>query len=218
MRRVEVGDEMHPHAFHRVMVERVAHHRRAEIRAADADIHHVADWFAGMAAPVAIVNRLDKALHVLEHVGDITLDVHAFHDQGGPHRCSQGGVQHGALFGEIDARTAEQVVAHAFQLGFVRQPYQMLHGVRCDAVFRVIEQQVAAAKRKPIKTVCILPECCTHVEAAHGLEVLFQGLPGGQMLERFHGRTRGGSAFKGIISARRNCQTGGRTAYLDGSG
>ena len=47
--------------------ERLAGHRRAQVRAADADVDHVADRFAGIAAPAPLAHRCGELADALAY-------------------------------------------------------------------------------------------------------------------------------------------------------
>ncbi len=203
---IQVGNEMHPHAFQCVMVECGAHHGRAKVRTTDTDVDHVADRLAGMSPPAAIVDGFDKVLHPFEHHGDFALDIHPLHHQLWARRRAQRHMQNRAPLGEIDALAAAHGIAHRFQIGLARQLHQMTHRFGGNAILRVVEQQVAAAQGQVIEAMGVLAECRAHVKPTHGFEVLFEDLPGGQLFERCHRLAVWGMSFKGIISRLPGCR------------
>ena len=48
----DIGDKMYPQAGFRVGLERLADHLGTQVRAADADVDHIADRLAGIALPL----------------------------------------------------------------------------------------------------------------------------------------------------------------------
>ena len=71
MGAVHVGDEMGRDARHGVVRQGEAHHLRPEVRAADADIDHISNFFARVAGPLAGVDATAKPAHLAEHPVDL---------------------------------------------------------------------------------------------------------------------------------------------------
>jgi len=63
---VDVGDKPAGDVGRRVVLERLVGHRRAEVRAADADVHHVADPPAGVPGPAPIPDVVRQLAHLIQ--------------------------------------------------------------------------------------------------------------------------------------------------------
>ena len=72
---VDVGDEAEGHGALAVMLQRLVGHDRAEIRAADADVDHVADAPAGMTLPGAAAEPMGELRHPVQNGVDLGHDV-----------------------------------------------------------------------------------------------------------------------------------------------
>ena len=75
---VDVGDEARRDAGVGVVAQRLVHHHRAEVRAADADVDDGLDALAGRAGPLAGAQPVGEVAHRVEHlvhVGDDVLAV-----------------------------------------------------------------------------------------------------------------------------------------------
>jgi len=114
---------MYPHARDRVMIERTAYiagpdpSRRCRCSPRW-------DRLAGMATPAAVVDGLDKRCMRLSTAADLR-STSTLHTTSAGAPGAQGGVQHRALLGEVDAFAAETGVAHGFQFGFACQLHQV---------------------------------------------------------------------------------------------
>ena len=147
---VNVGDEPEGHCPLAVMLERFVGHDRPEVRAADADVDHVADALAGVALPRAAADAVGEVGHLVEHGMHLGDDVLAVHDDGSVFRRAQGDVQHGAVFREVDLVPAEHRVHALAQAGFGRQLHEQLEGLVGDAVLGVIQEEARGLRRHPL--------------------------------------------------------------------
>ncbi len=123
MGAVDVGDEVHVQVVF-IRAQRFGHHG-AEIRTADADVHHVGDRFAGVAfhsPPMTRAELFDLGqyrVHFRHHVFAVDRDRAVA-------AVAQGNVQHRAIFGAVDFLTGEHRFDGALQIGFFRQRLQLL--------------------------------------------------------------------------------------------
>ena len=118
---VDVGDEMGAQVRRREGQKRPRRHRRAEIRAADADIDDVGHRLAERAAQAALAHVGGEG----EHLGALGLDfghdVAAVDEDRLAGEIAQGGVQRRAPFRRIDDLAAEHRVALGLDLGAPRR-------------------------------------------------------------------------------------------------
>ena len=113
---------MRAQAAIRVGPQRLARQLRAEVRAADADVHHVSDALPGVAAVRAAAYRGDKAVHLCQHALHVHRDIApAVH-----HRLigAQRHMQHRAVFGVVDGFAVEHAFDPRWQAARLRQRRQ----------------------------------------------------------------------------------------------
>ena len=158
--------------------ERLAGHRRAQVRAADADVDHVADRFAGIAAPAPLAHRcgeLADALayrrHGRHHVLAIDLEARA-------RRRAQRHMQHRAAFGIVDRHAGEHLVAGGLEPALTRQRKQQLERPGVDAVLRIVEGQARGGEREALEAARLFAEQGAKPGIAEGRRMGGQGLPG----------------------------------------
>ena len=116
MRAIHVGDEMQPRP---VMIgrQRQRRHRRAEIRAADADIDDIGELCAAGRRDRPRAQPRGESRHALQHVIHRRHDVLSVDEDGPVRTIAQRDMQHGAILGRIDRRTREHGIALAGELG-----------------------------------------------------------------------------------------------------
>jgi hypothetical protein len=131
--------------------QRLAHHDRPEIRAADADVDHRADGLARVAGPGAAAHGLAEDAHVVQGRAHLGHHVLAAHQNGARRKVAQGHVQHRPALGQVDRLAREHLVAHGFHARGARQLAQQRHGLAGDAVLRVVEQQIPEAQREALE-------------------------------------------------------------------
>ena len=158
VRAVHVGHEVQIEIVAAIGPQRLAHHDRAEIRAADADVHHRADGLARIAGPGAATHGLAEEAHVDQGGAHLGHDVPAAHQDGARRKIAQGHVQDRPALGQVDRLACEHLVAHRFHTRGARQAAQQRHGLAGDAVLGVVEQQIPKAERESCKTPGILGE------------------------------------------------------------
>ena len=147
-------------------------HAWPEIGAANAEIDHVGDAFAGVATPAAAVDTLAKICHACEAGLDVG---------GGLCASTQGGVADGALLGVVDGLTG----AHAFQpLAPVAGGGEIAQEGECfrrQPLFGEIKQPVAVAQGEGGKTLRVAGKQFSQVNRGHGRGMGLERLPGGEM-------------------------------------
>ena len=106
-----------------VRLQRLVHHHRAEVGAADADVDDGADRLAGDALPLAGADLVGERVDLLEHRVHVVVDVLAVHDERRaprPRGAAQRGVQHGAVLGDVDVLAGEHGLAPLGQVDLAR--------------------------------------------------------------------------------------------------
>ncbi len=97
---VHVRDEMQLQTGLGIGLQRTDHHRRAEIGAANADVHDIAD-----AAARLITNALRECQHCIKRL------LHLLAVRALAGRRTQRRMQHRAAFGDVDRGTVEKRLA-----------------------------------------------------------------------------------------------------------
>jgi hypothetical protein len=145
---VEVGDVMGADLGVAVSGQRLGRHARAEVGAADADVHDVGDRLAGGAAPVAAVDLGAEAAHLFQ------LGVHGGHhviagmdDRPLAGRMAQRDVQRGSAFGVVDRLAAAHARYPARQICRLPQRAQQRHGIGINALLGVVQQPIVPCHR-----------------------------------------------------------------------
>ena len=180
IRTVHVGHEMHTQRRAGKRLQCVAHHQRAEIGTADADIHHIGDRLAGIAAPCSIAHAVGKQTHLLQRITDAGQHIQPVHPQRRMRRIGRGaqrGMQHRTAFRKIDLFTAEHLVAPILHSGLARQREQQGHGLLRNQVLGIVEQQIVQAQGEALKTFGIGSEGLSQRKLPQRLTVILQGLP-----------------------------------------
>ena len=131
--------------------QRARRHGRAEIGAADADVHDVAQCVAARAANGAGAHGLGEGRYLGAHVahfGHYVLSI----DQDRPAvEISQRHVQRRAMFGQIDLLACEQRCAPLFHLRGAGQRDEQLHRARVRSVLGKVEQQIVEAQAETLE-------------------------------------------------------------------
>src|SRR6202023_2540275 len=83
---IDIGDEPEHHGAIAVVLERLVSHYRPEVRAANANIDHVANTFAGVSRPLPAPNTIGTESHLVDHDADLGHYVLTVYDDG----CSFG--------------------------------------------------------------------------------------------------------------------------------
>ncbi len=163
-----------------VRQQRLGNQLGAKERATDADVDHVGDGLFAVAAPQAVVDAPDQFGDLIEYLVYFRHDVHAVDAELVAHGPAQGSVQHRAAFGGVDDFAAEHRLDGVLQAHFIGQVHQQVAALFGDQVFRVVEEQAAAAQGELVEALGIGGEGFAHAEALHGVAVLLKRLPGGQ--------------------------------------
>ncbi len=157
MRAIDIGDEMRPQVGALIGFQRLAHHQRPEIGAADADIDDVGDRLAGAAAPLAAADAPGKVAHMGQHGVDVGHDFAPVHHDRPVGAVAQRDMENRAVFGAVDLVAGEHAVAPAFQIGRPGQIAQQSQRFGVDALFGEIHQQVVEAETVALEPVRVHP-------------------------------------------------------------
>ena len=134
MCRVDVRHKSNINFAIRKCPQRFHRHGRPEIGAPNADVDHRTNTFSGIPHPFPGVYQANKLRHALEYRLNAGHHVHPVFQHGMVTTVSQGRMQHGAVFGDVDAITAQHGVAGRFHLAGPGQGQQQRHGFACYAV------------------------------------------------------------------------------------
>ncbi len=107
-----------------IMLQRLASHHRTEVRTADADVDDVRDALAGKTFPRAAADALGKCRQLVQNRVDIRHDIFSVHENFRVARRAQRGVQHRAIFREINFVAAKHRVHASAQIRLFRQLQQ----------------------------------------------------------------------------------------------
>ena len=138
---VHIGDEAESERAVGVVAQGLVGHHGTEIRAADADIDDVFDALAGMALPLAGADAIGKFGHAVENGMNLWNNINAIDFDRCRARGAEGGMEHGAVLGDVDLVTTEHGVNLAAQTGCVREIDEASDCLAGDEVFRIIQEK-----------------------------------------------------------------------------
>ena len=142
-----------------VRAQRLSHHERTEVGAADTDVHHVSNGLAGIAFPLTGDNRFREGFHLLQHRVDFRHHIFAVNDNRRVATVTQRDVQHGAVFGAVDFLAGEHGFDGTGQIGLFRQILKFRQRLFGDAVFGEVHQhQVVERSGEFAETVGVFRE------------------------------------------------------------
>ena len=167
-------------------LERGAHHQRPQIRAADADIHHISDHLVGIAQPIAAAHFVGEFAHAVQHMVYLRHHIFAVHQNRRIGAVAQRHMQRGAVFGGVDFFTAKHLLHALGQAGFACQLHQKRQGFIGDAVFGIIHFQAAHLQPIALGAPRVGGKQFAHMVRLGGIKMLPQFAPGGQFLQVFH--------------------------------
>ena len=116
---VHIRDEAEGQRAVGIVAKRLVGHDGPEVGAADADIDDIFDAFAGVALPFPGANAVREGGHFVEHGVDLGNDIDAVHFDRGGAGCAQGGVEHGAVLGDVDLVSTEHRIDALAETGGV---------------------------------------------------------------------------------------------------
>jgi hypothetical protein len=185
--------------------ERFVGHDRAQVRAADADVDHVADPLPGVPGPLPRPDLVGEGPHPAQHLVHVGHHVLAVHDQLGPGRHPQGHVQHGPVLGHVDVLAAEHGVPALGHPGLLGQLDQQAQGLVGDPVLGVVQVQAGSFGGQPLTPPGILGEEVTQVPPGDLLVVALQRLPRLPLPQRRHGHVSSFVQDRPVPTSRAQC-------------
>ncbi len=152
-------------------------HHRAEVGAANTDVHHVLDGLAGVALPLAAADKVGEVFHMLEDRTDFGHHVLAVDADRVVTLVAESGVEHGALFGGVNLFAGEVLLAHVVEVGGLEQVLELGHGLVGDDVLGVVQEESAGFQAELLGTGRVLREEFLHVPSLGDFGVGLEGLP-----------------------------------------
>ena len=155
---VHVRDEVQARRAGGERLERGGGHRRAEVGAADPDVHDVGNPGPGVTGPLPAANRVAERADVLERGADVGHDVTALHQHRAIRHVSKSDVENRTLLGAVDRLAGKHPIAERFDTSRTGQPEQQPHGLVVDVVLGVVHDQIAEAEREAARAIQLLVE------------------------------------------------------------
>ncbi len=184
------------------VMQRMDDHLRAEIRAADADVHDVPDPPPGVAGPGAVAHRVGETRHLRALGRDLRVERRV-----GLGRA-QRGVQRRAAFGRVHDLAREHRIAARCDPRLAGQLHEQAQRRIGDAILREIGGEPAAREREALGAgrggIVGRREPVAQVRVADLGIVRLQGVPGGERVQRHGSRGEAGN--------RRESRAGGAQA------
>ena len=143
LRGLDVRYEMRLHARTMASPQGFAHHRRTEVRTADADVHDVAQGAPTVSAQLSPMERVAEGAHPIPHTAHLRHHVPPCVGVGPLPAMAQGAVERGAVFGEIDILSAQQRLHVCGYVQRARVGEQELDALRAHPLFREVDEQPA---------------------------------------------------------------------------
>ncbi len=175
---IHVRDEAEGEVAPRECSECLVGHHRAQVGAADADVHDVADGPAGVSPPGAVADLVSEAGHAVEHLVDLRDHVLAVDADHGIAWCTQRRVQDRAILGDVDVLAAEHGLDALDEASLPGEVPQQPQGLVGDAVLGVVEEQSGCLQGQPAASLRVIGEQLSQVTPADVALMLLQGLPG----------------------------------------
>ena len=165
---VDVAHEPELEVALREGAQRVVGHGRAEVGAADADVHDVADALPVCPVHAPGAHAVGEVGHPAEdgvHVGD---DVDAVDLDARPFGSAQRDVEHGAVLGDVDVLAREHRVDAIAQPGPLGEREQQRHRLVGDQVLRVVDVEAVDFEGQAVASVGVAGE---QVAQVHGADI-----------------------------------------------
>ena len=175
---VDIGNEMRVEPFLRVGFERLGHHDRTEIGAADTDVDKVGDRLARVTFPLSRADRVGECLHVLKHGVDFRHHVLAIDHDRAIGAVAQRNMEHGSVLGNVDLLSAEHFFCPAGDVAVDRQVAKQFQRLFGDAVLGKIKKEPLEFKREFLEAIRVLREEIAHLGVTRFGVVVFEILPG----------------------------------------
>ena len=169
---------MHLEAGLAIGLQSFGRHDGAEVRAADADVHHIGDGFPRVTLPGAAADRVAELAHLLQHAVHLGHHVLAVDLDGPVRTIAQSDVEDGAILGDVDPVAGHQPLRPPLEIRLRGQIDEQAHGLRGDAVLGVVEKDVLETKGELRETIGVVREHLAHEPGRHLLVMGEKSLPG----------------------------------------
>lgn len=191
MRAVDIGNEMRTRAVMEGR-KRQRRHNRAEIGTANTNIDDVGNLFPGRTFQGAGTDRIGKLAHGCQNAVHIRHHVLVINENGRVGTIAQGGMQHGAVFGEVDGLAGEHLLALGLDTAFARELFEKRDDLFVDGTFGVIHQQVIEFDAETAESLVVGRKSGAQIGCGCAACRCFQFFDGGLhlMLLGFRGRMR----------------------------
>ena len=156
--RVDVADEAALETVLPVGGQRLVGHHRTEVRAADPDVDHGTDPFAGGPGPAPVADLLGELVDPSQHLVDLRHHVRAVDLEVVPRRTPERGVQHRPVLGGVDVLPGEHRVAPLLEPHLGGQVQQRVEDVPVDQCLGQVDVQIACLEGQPVDPLGIVGE------------------------------------------------------------
>ena len=184
IRRIDVRDEPRDELGRRVRPQRLIGHRRAEVAAADTDVHDRADAAAGGSDPGAGAHLLGECGEPVELLVDGLDDVLAVDHERSRARHAERDVERGASFRDVDRLAAEHRLHLLLEPALDGELPEELHRVVGDAMLRVVEIEALGLGGQTLASARIAGEELAEIEVANLPVVPLEPPPHGRLAEQ----------------------------------
>ena len=174
---VHIGDEAEGERAVGVVAQGLVGHHGTEIRAADADIDDVFDALAGVAFPFSRADAVGKLGHAVENGMHLWNNINAIDFDRRRAWSAEGGVEDGAVLGDVDFIAPEHGIDFATQTGGVREIDEASDCLAGDQVFRIIQEKPSGFELELLSAGRIGGKKLAKVRKRFGLDG--EGFPGG---------------------------------------
>ena len=181
---IDVRDEPDGQLGHRERPQRLVGHRRAEVAAADPDVHDRADPPPGAPHPRARVDLLRERRHAVELLVHGLHDVLAVHDERARARHPQRDVERGAVLRDVHSLAAEHRPHLVLQAPLGCQLPEELHRVVREPVLRVVEPEALRLRRQALAAARVAGKEVAEMDVAHLPVVPLETPPGRRLSQR----------------------------------
>ena len=156
----------------RVRLERLGHHHRPKVAAADAQVDHIRNLLAGEAEPLARAHLVHEDLELAEHFVDLRHHVGTIHDDRRVGTVAQRHMQHRALLRRVDLLAGKHLLRLTEHVCLLAHRLQERHRLVGHDVLGVVEQDVLECCAEFLEAIRILGEEVAHVRGVQRLVVV----------------------------------------------
>ena len=165
--RVDVRDEAEREVAPRVVAQRLVCHHRAEVGAADADVHDVADRLARVALPLARAHALGERGHPVEHLVHLARRRRRRRRRASCPRGIRSATWSTERFSVTLMRSPRNIASvRSARPDSSASCSSSAQGLVGDAVLRVVEVDAGALRREPLSARRVLGEEVAQLDVA----------------------------------------------------